>query len=32
MVMPLGRYKIMAPYMDKVGKYGRDMMFRTCTV
>jgi glutamate--cysteine ligase len=22
----------MAPYMDKVGRYGRDMMFRTCTV
>ena len=31
-VMPKGRYKIMAPYMDKVGCYGRDMMFRTCTV
>lgn len=31
-VMPKGRYKIMAPYMDKVGRYGRDMMFRTCTV
>jgi len=31
-VMPKGRYSIMAPYMDKVGKYGRDMMFRTCTV
>ncbi len=31
-MMPKGRYKIMAPYMDKVGKYGRDMMFRTCTV
>jgi glutamate--cysteine ligase len=31
-VMPKGRYGIMAPYMDKVGKYGRDMMFRTCTV
>jgi glutamate--cysteine ligase len=31
-VMPKGRYKIMAPYMDKVGTYGRDMMFRTCTV
>lgn len=31
-VMPKGRYAIMAPYMDKVGKYGRDMMFRTCTV
>ena len=31
-VMPKGRYNIMAPYMDKTGKYGRDMMFRTCTV
>ena len=31
-VMPKGRYNIMAPYMDKVGTYGRDMMFRTCTV
>lgn len=31
-VMPKGRYNIMAPYMDKVGRYGRDMMFRTCTV
>jgi len=31
-VMPKGRYAIMAPYMDKVGRYGRDMMFRTCTV
>ena len=31
-VMPKGRYGIMAPYMDKVGTYGRDMMFRTCTV
>ncbi len=31
-VMPKGRYEIMAPYMDKVGRYGRDMMFRTCTV
>ena len=31
-VMPKGRYDIMAPYMDKVGRYGRDMMFRTCTV
>ena len=25
-VMPKGRYKIMAPYMDKVGRYGRDMI------
>ncbi|MFO1033918.1 MAG: glutamate--cysteine ligase [Hyphomicrobiales bacterium] len=31
-VMPKGRYGIMAPYMDKVGSLGRDMMFRTCTV
>jgi glutamate--cysteine ligase len=31
-VMPKGRYGIMAPYMDRVGTYGRDMMFRTCTV
>jgi glutamate--cysteine ligase len=31
-VMPKGRYAIMAPYMDKKGKLGRDMMFRTCTV
>ncbi len=31
-VMPKGRYAIMAPYMDKKGKLGRDMMFRSCTV
>jgi glutamate--cysteine ligase len=31
-IMPKGRYGIMAPYMDKVGSMGRDMMFRTCTV
>ena len=31
-VMPKGRYGIMAPYMDRVGTMGRDMMFRTCTV
>jgi glutamate--cysteine ligase len=31
-IMPKGRYKIMAPYMDKKGKHGRDMMFRTSTV
>ena len=30
--MPKGRYGIMAPYMDKVGTLGLDMMFRTCTV
>jgi glutamate--cysteine ligase len=31
-VMPKGRYGIMKNYMPKVGGYGRDMMFRTCTV
>jgi glutamate--cysteine ligase len=31
-VMPKGRYKIMTNYMPKVGKYGLDMMYRTCTV
>src|SRR6201991_3771870 len=31
-VMPKGRYKIMTDYMPKVGKYGIDMMYRTCTV
>ena len=31
-VMPKGRYKIMMDYMDKVGRLGRQMMFRTCTV
>src|SRR5437879_388932 len=31
-VMPKGRYKIMTDYMPKVGKYGLDMMYRTCTV
>src|SRR6202162_2136238 len=31
-VMPKGRYKIMSSYMPKVGQYGLDMMFRTCTV
>ncbi len=31
-IMPKGRYGIMAPYMDRVGSMGRDMMFRTCTV
>ncbi|MCX7307372.1 MAG: glutamate--cysteine ligase, partial [Afipia sp.] len=30
--MPKGRYKIMTGYMPKVGKYGLDMMYRTCTV
>ena len=30
--MPKSRYKIMTAYMPKVGKYGLDMMYRTCTV
>ena len=30
--MPKGRYRIMTDYMPKVGKYGLDMMYRTCTV
>src|SRR5256886_2184645 len=31
-MMPKGRYKIMSNYMPKVGRYGLDMMYRTCTV
>ncbi|MEO0549894.1 MAG: glutamate--cysteine ligase [Pseudomonadota bacterium] len=31
-IMPKGRYKIMRAYMDRVGRLGRQMMFRTCTV
>jgi glutamate--cysteine ligase len=31
-IMPKGRYDIMRRYMPKVGGYGLDMMFRTCTV
>src|SRR5262244_2699632 len=30
--MPKGRYKIMTAYMPKVGSFGLDMMYRTCTV
>ena len=30
--MPKGRYKIMTAYMPKVGTFGLDMMYRTCTV
>jgi glutamate--cysteine ligase len=30
--MPKGRYEIMRRYMSKVGGYGEEMMFRTCTV
>lgn len=28
--MPKERYKIMLPYMEKKGRYGVDMMLRTC--
>jgi glutamate--cysteine ligase len=31
-VMPKGRYRIMTAYMPQVGKFGLDMMYRTCTV
>jgi glutamate--cysteine ligase len=31
-MMPKGRYAIMRNYMPKVGGYGLEMMFRTCTV
>jgi glutamate--cysteine ligase len=31
-IMPKGRYAIMKNYMPKVGGYGLEMMFRTCTV
>src|SRR5437764_2484995 len=31
-VMPKQRYRIMTNYMPKVGRYGLDMMYRTCTV
>src|SRR5712664_3999964 len=31
-LMPKGRYKIMTNYMPKVGQYGLDRMYRTCTV
>ena len=31
-MMPKGRYKLMTDYMDKVGKLGKQMMYRTCTV
>ncbi len=30
--MPKGRYDIMRRYMPRVGGYGLEMMFRTCTV
>jgi glutamate--cysteine ligase len=31
-IMPKGRYAIMRAYMAKVGRLGRQMMFRSCTV
>ncbi|HVY90601.1 MAG TPA: glutamate--cysteine ligase [Hyphomonadaceae bacterium] len=31
-MMPKGRYGIMKAYMAKVGRLGRQMMFRSCTV
>ena len=31
-MMPKARYKIMREYMQKVGRLGRQMMFRSCTV
>jgi len=31
-IMPKGRYRIMRAYMQKVGRLGREMMFRSCTV
>lgn len=31
-IMPKGRYEIMRNYMPKVGRLGRQMMFRSCTV
>jgi len=31
-MMPKGRYQIMTAYMPKVGRFGLDMMYRTCTV
>ena len=31
-IMPKKRYEIMRAYMLKVGKLGREMMFRSCTV
>ena len=31
-MMPKGRYKLMTPYMGRVGTHGTQMMYRTCTV
>ncbi|PRX35455.1 glutamate--cysteine ligase [Meinhardsimonia xiamenensis] len=31
-MMPKGRYRLMTGYMDRVGRFGKAMMYRTCTV
>ena len=31
-IMPKARYQIMRSYMPRVGRLGREMMFRTCTI
>lgn len=31
-IVPKKRYEIMKRYMNKTGKHGLDMMFRTCTI
>ncbi len=31
-VMPKGRYRLMTPYMDRVGRFGKVMMYRTATI
>ncbi len=31
-MMPKGRYKLMTPYMGKVGTHGTQMMYRTTTI
>ncbi len=31
-MMPKGRYRLMTPYMGRVGGMGTSMMYRTCTV
>ncbi len=31
-IMPKGRYEIMTKYMKSLGKFGTQMMYRTCTI
>ena len=31
-MMPKGRYRLMTDYMDRVGRLGKQMMYRTCTI